>query len=57
MESRTSDTIASTPYPLMGKVKEIAGMISDCPNRQAKGSRATASGKIRIGQYNNFWAK
>ena len=59
MESGTGGRAEGTPHQLRSKVKEVAGMISDCPNREAEGGAGRMAGKarVRIGQFNQFWSK
>lgn len=44
---------------LRSKVKEVAGMISDCPGLHPEGPGENNPGQVRvkIGQFNQFWGK
>jgi uncharacterized protein YjbJ (UPF0337 family) len=59
MESSTKDKVEGTLHQLRGKVKEVAGMISDNPKLKAEGTGERIAGKVqeKIGQFNQFWGK
>jgi uncharacterized protein YjbJ (UPF0337 family) len=60
MDSSTNDQAAGTLHQLRGKVKEVAGFISDSPRmRAATGVSERSTGKVqqKIGQFNQFWGK
>jgi uncharacterized protein YjbJ (UPF0337 family) len=59
MEAGTNEKIEATLLKLRSKVKETAGMITDCPNRQAEGAGGRVAGEVqvKIGQFNQFWGK
>jgi len=59
MESSTKDQAAGTLHQLKGKVKEVAGMISDNPKLEAEGAAERVAGKVqqKIGQFNKFLGK
>ena len=56
MESSTKDGML---HQLRGKVKEVAGFISDSPRFQAEGASERSAGKVqvKIGHFNQFWGK
>jgi len=59
MESSAKDKVAGTLHQLKGKVKEVAGMISDSPRFQAEGTAERVAGQVqvKIGQFNKFFGK
>jgi len=59
MESGTKDQAQGMLHQLRGKVKEVAGFISDSPKLQAEGASERIVGKVqvKIGQFNQFWGK
>ena len=62
MESSAKERTEGTQHQLRGKVKEVAGFISDSPNshrREADGTGARTAGTVqpKIGQFNQFWGK
>ena len=52
MKSSTKDKVEGTLHEAKGKVKEVAGEISDNPNLEAKGKSEKIAGKVqeKIGQ-------
>jgi len=59
MQASTKDIARGTLHQLKGKVKEVAGMISDHPKLEADGATERITGKVqvKIGQFNQFWGK
>lgn len=59
MDSITNDSAEGTSHQLKSKIKEVAGMISDCPNMQAEGTgeKIAGSAQVKIGQFNRFSGK
>jgi uncharacterized protein YjbJ (UPF0337 family) len=59
MNSSAQDEADGTLHQLKGKVKEVAGMISDCPKLEAKGTAERVAGRVqqKIGKFNQFWGK
>ena len=59
METGIRDQADGMLHQLKSKVKEVAGMISDCPGRQTEGTgeRITGKARVKIGQFNQFWGK
>jgi len=59
MNASTKDKAEGTLHQLKGKVKEVAGMISDNPKLQAEGSTERLKGKVqvKIGQFNKIIGK
>ena len=59
MEKSTQDKVEGTLHQLKGKVKEVAGIISDNPKLQAEGAGERIVGKVqqKIGKFNQFWGK
>ena len=59
MESTTKNRMAGTSFPLQSRIKEVAGMISDCPKRNFQGTAEAVVGEnhVKIGSFNNFWGK
>jgi uncharacterized protein YjbJ (UPF0337 family) len=59
MDSSTKDQVVGTLHQLKGKVKEVAGIISDNPKREAEGAGERIAGKVqvKIGKFNQFWGK
>lgn len=56
MESSTRDKAEGALHQLKGKVKEVAGMISDNPKLELEGTAEKIVGKIqvKVGQFNQF---
>jgi uncharacterized protein YjbJ (UPF0337 family) len=52
MKSSMKDKVEGTLHEAKGKVKEVAGEISDNPNLEAKGKSEKIAGKVqeKIGQ-------
>jgi len=52
MKSSTKDTVKGTFHEAKGKVKEVAGKITDNPKLEAKGTAEKIAGKAqeKIGQ-------
>ena len=52
MKSSMNDKVEGTLHEANGKVKEVAGEISDNPNLEAKGKSEKIAGKVqeKIGQ-------
>ncbi len=52
MKSSTKDKVEGTIHEAKGKVKEVAGEITDNPNLEAKGKAEKIAGKVqeKIGQ-------
>jgi len=59
MESSAKDKVTGALHQLKGKVKEVAGMISDSPRFQAEGTTERVAGQVqvKIGQFNRFFGK
>jgi uncharacterized protein YjbJ (UPF0337 family) len=59
METIMKEQTAGALYQLQGKIKEVAGMISDSPKLHPQGAGDKIAGKTwpKIGQYNQFWSK
>ena len=59
MEKSTQDKVEGTLHQLKGKVKEVAGIISDNPKLEAEGTGERIAGKVqqKIGKFNQFWGK
>ena len=52
MKSSTKDKVEGTFHELKGKVKEVAGKVSDNPKLEAEGTGEKIAGKVqaKIGQ-------
>lgn len=59
MDSSSRDKVEGTLHQLKGKVKEVAGIISDNPKLEAEGVGEKLAGKVqvKIGQFNRFVGK
>jgi len=59
MESSMKEKTVGTLHQLKGKIREVAGMISDSPrlHPQSAGDRIAGKAWPKIGQYNQFWGK
>jgi uncharacterized protein YjbJ (UPF0337 family) len=59
MEYSAKEQAAGALHQLRGKIKEVAGMISDSPrlHPQSAGDRIAGNVRPKIGQYNQFWGK
>ena len=59
MKSSTKDQAEGTFHELKGKVKEIAGKLSDNPKLEAEGTVEKISGKVqgKLGQIKKVFGK
>ena len=59
MKSSTKDQAEGTFHQLKGKVKEVAGKLSDNPKLEAEGTAEKIAGKVqeKIGQVNKVFGK
>ena len=59
MKSSIRDKTEGTFHEVKGKVKEIAGKLSDNPKLEAKGKGKKIAGKVqeKIGQVKKVWGK
>jgi len=59
MNSSSRDKVEGTLHQLKGKVKEVAGIISDNPKLEAEGVGEKLAGKVqvKVGQFNKFVGK
>ena len=59
MKSSTKDQTEGMFHKVKGKVKEIAGKLSDNPKLEAKGKGEKITGKVqkKIGQVKKVWGK
>jgi len=59
MKSSIRDKAEGTFHQVKGKVKEVAGKLSDNPELEAEGSREKVAGKIqeKIGQVKKAFGK
>ncbi len=59
MKSSTKDKVEGTLHELKGKVKEVAGKLSDNPKLEAEGTGEKIAGKVqgKIGQVNKVLGK
>ena len=59
MKSSIRDKTEGTFHEVKGKVKEIAGKLSDKPKLEAKGKGEKITGKVqkKIGQVKKVWGK
>ena len=59
MDSSSRDKVEGTLHQLKGKVKEVAGIISDNPKLEAEGVGEKLAGKVqvKVGQFNKFVGK
>ena len=59
MKSSTKDQAEGTFHELKGKVKEIAGQVSDNPKLEAEGTGEKLAGKVqeKIGQFKKVLGK
>jgi uncharacterized protein YjbJ (UPF0337 family) len=59
METIMKEQTAGALHQLQGKIKEVAGMISDSPRMHPQSAGDKRAGTIwpKIGQYNQFWSK
>lgn len=59
MKESTKDQVAGTLHQLKGKVKEVAGVVSDNPKLEGEGTGEKIAGQVqvKIGQFNKFIGK
>jgi uncharacterized protein YjbJ (UPF0337 family) len=59
MKSGTRDQAEGTFHQLKGKVKEVAGELSDNPKLEAEGTGEKMAGKVqeKIGEIKKVWGK
>ena len=59
MKSSTKDQVGGTLHELKGKVKEVAGKLSDNPKLEAEGTGEKIAGKVqgKIGQVKKVLGK
>jgi uncharacterized protein YjbJ (UPF0337 family) len=59
MKSSTQDKVEGTFHQVKGKVKEVAGELSDNPKLEAEGTAEKMAGKVqeKIGQVKKVWEK
>ena len=59
MKSGTRDQAEGTFHQLKGKVKEVAGELSDNPKLEAEGTGEKMVGKVqeKIGEIKKVWGK
>jgi uncharacterized protein YjbJ (UPF0337 family) len=59
MKSSMQDKVAGTFHQVKGKVKEVAGELSDNPKLEAEGAAENIAGKVqeKIGQVKKVWEK
>jgi len=59
MKESTKDQVAGTLHQLKGKVKEVAGIVSDKPKLEGEGTGEKIAGQVqvKIGQFNKFIGK
>ena len=59
MKSSTKDQAEGTFHQVKGKVKEVAGDLSDNPELEAEGTDEKIAGKVqeKIGQVKNVFGK
>ena len=59
MKSSMKDKVEGTFHEAKGKVKEVAGEITDNPNLEAKGKSEKIAGKVqeKIGQFKKVLGK
>ena len=59
MKSSTKDQVEGTFHELKGKVKEVAGKLSDNPKLEAEGTGEKIAGKVqgKIGQVKKVFGK
>ena len=57
MKSGTRDQAEGTFHQLKGKVKEVAGELSDNPKLEAEGTGEKMAGKVqeKIGEFKKVW--
>ena len=59
MKSGTRDQAEGTFHQIKGKVKEVAGELSDNPKLEAEGTGEKMAGKVqeKIGEVKKVWGK
>jgi len=59
MKSSTQDKVEGTFHQVKGKIKEVAGELSDNPKLEAEGIAENVAGKVqeKIGQIKKVWEK
>jgi uncharacterized protein YjbJ (UPF0337 family) len=59
MKSSTKDQTEGTFHKMKGKIKEVAGKLSDNPELEAEGTGEKIAGKVqeKIGQVKKVWGK
>jgi len=59
MDTSAKRQATGSLHPFMGKVNEVAGMISDSPKLRPQGAaeRTAINYYQKIGQYNQLWGK
>jgi uncharacterized protein YjbJ (UPF0337 family) len=59
MKSSTKDQAEGTFHQMKGKIKEVAGKLSDNPELEAEGTGEKIAGKVqeKIGQVKKVWGK
>ena len=59
MKSGTRDQAEGTFHQIKGKVKEVAGELSDNPKLEAEGTGEKMAGKVqeKIGEIKKVWGK
>ena len=59
MKSSTKDKAEGTFHEVKGKIKEVAGKLSDDPNLEVEGTGEKIAGKVqeKIGQVKKVWGK
>ena len=59
MKSSTQDQTEGMFHKVKGKVKEVAGELSDNPKLEAEGTAEKMAGKVqeKIGQVKKVWGK
>jgi uncharacterized protein YjbJ (UPF0337 family) len=59
MKSSTKDKAKGMFHQATGKVKEVAGKLSDNPNLEAEGTGEKIAGKVqeKIGQVKKVWGQ
>jgi hypothetical protein len=59
MEVVSCEKAPGALHPLRSKVKEVAGIMIDCPNRASEftGARIVSKSSVKIGQFNQIWNK
>jgi uncharacterized protein YjbJ (UPF0337 family) len=57
MKSSTKDQAKGTFHQIKGKIKEVAGELSDNPKLEAEGAGEKIAGKVqeKIGQVKKVW--